>query len=166
MEHIGTTTSANSARVGLRMIIAVCITMTAALPAILIPEQIMGWYAGLTHPSFAPPDHVFGSVWIVLYWLMGIAAGLVWAQGARVPVKHALSLYGVQLLLNATWTFVFFGLHSPLLGLVVIVPLLGLIVPTMRSFFPINRSAGWMMLPYILWIAYTTLLNAAFVLLN
>lgn len=150
----------------IRVIAAVCITMLAALPGLLVPEATQSWYTTLVRPSFAPPDRLFAPVWSVLYLLMGISAGLVWSRPDRGKVKDALMLYGAQLLLNASWTVVFFGLHAPLSALGVIILLLMLIALTIRSFFPIHRTAAWMLVPYLLWVAFATVLNAAYVLLN
>ena len=166
MEDTSIISPARGWPLAIHLIIAVCITMTAALPGLLVPEALQGWFATLVHPSFAPPNWVFGPVWTFLYWLMGIAAGLVWVQQGRMPVKQALTLYGSQLVLNSAWTLIFFGMHSPTAALVVIVALLLMILLTMRSFFPIHRSAAWMMLPYLLWVAFATILNAAYVWLN
>jgi len=149
-----------------RVVVAVCITMVAAVPGLLVPEAVQGWYGTLVHPSFAPPDRLFGPVWTVLYWMMGIAAGLVWSRRNNAAVRGALVLYGAQLFLNASWTLVFFGLHAPLAALVVIMALLVLITSTMRAFFPINRTAGWLLVPYLLWVSFATALNASYVWLN
>ena len=150
----------------IHVVVAICLTMLAALPGLLVPESIEGWYSTLIRPSFAPPDRLFGPVWTVLYWLMGISAGLVWSRPERDEVKSALMLFGAQLLLNASWTVVFFGLHAPLFALGVIILLLVLIAMTMRAFFPIHRIAAWLLVPYLLWVAFATALNAAYVVLN
>ena len=99
----------------------------------------------------------------VLYVLMGVAAWLVWRQRGA---SRAIRLWGWQLLLNALWTPAFFGLHSPILGLVVIVPLLALLALTIQAFVRISRAAAWMLVPYLAWTAYATYLNAGFWWLN
>lgn len=151
---------------GSRIALAIAITFTAALPGVLVAPELDGWFAELQRPTFAPPNGVFGPVWTVLYLLMGTAAGLVWARVKLTPVRNALLLYGAQLLLNALWTVVFFGLHSPHGALVVILLLLLFIVLTIRAFLPINRTAGRLLLPYLLWVAFATVLNAGYVYLN
>jgi translocator protein len=125
--------------------------------------SVRGWYLSLTPPPGTPPNWVFGPVWGALYILMGVAAWLVWRQcGASRPIR----LWGWQLLLNALWTPAFFGLHSPGLGLLVILALLVLLVLTTRAFVRISRPAAWMMLPYLAWAAYAAYLNAGFWWLN
>ena len=116
------------------------------------------WYAGLAKPSFNPPNWIFGPVWITLYVLMAIA---VWrVLGASAPQKRAaLNLFFVQLALNAAWSWLFFGLHNPLLGLCDIVPQWFLVVATMLVFWRIDRLAGLCLLPLSCWVAFASLLN-------
>ncbi len=166
MDHIQDITEKNTLRVVTHVTVAVCLTMIAAVPGLLVPQAIEGWFSMLVRPSFAPPDWLFGPVWTLLYWLMGIAAGLVWAQPEGATRKRALILYTAQLFLNASWTLVFFGLHATFAALLVIGALLILIVLTMRAFFPVHRTAAWLLLPYLLWVAFATALNAAYVWLN
>lgn len=150
----------------LHIVIAVLVTQLAALSAFVVTPELDGWFASLHRPAFAPPNWLFGPVWTVLYMLMGIAAGLVSAKRYERPVTRALWLYAVQLLVNAGWSLVFFGLHAPAFALVVIIALLALIVLTMRAFFPIVRTAGWLLVPYLAWVCFATALNAGYVVLN
>lgn len=166
MEYAQSRTTQDTWRTVTHVVVAVCITMIAAVPGLLSPQAIEAWYPTLVHPSFTPPNWLFGPVWTLLYWLMGIAAGLVWSRQNNAAVRGALVLYGGQLLLNASWTLVFFGLHAPLAALVVIVALLALIVMTAQAFFRINRTAGWLLVPYLLWVSFATVLNASYVWLN
>lgn len=166
MDYTQSRTTQDTWRTVTVVVVAVCITMIAAVPALLVPEAIREWYTTLEHPSFAPPNGLFAPVWMALYWMMGIAAGLVWATQNNAAVRGALVLYGMQLMLNAAWTLFFFGLHAPLGALVVILVLLALIILTVRTFFPIHRTAGWLLVPYLLWVAFATVLNAAYVWLN
>ncbi|MFB6098706.1 MAG: TspO/MBR family protein [Salinibacter sp.] len=125
------------------------------------------WYPALTKPSFTPPDWVFAPVWTLLYALMGVAAFLVWRCGThRARVRSALTAFGVQLLLNAGWSFAFFGARSPALGLVVIFFLWGTLAWTLDRFFRLRRSAGWLLVPYLAWVTYALVLNAAIWTLN
>ncbi len=148
------------------MVIAVLLTQSAALTAFVVTPELDGWFANLERPGFAPPNWLFAPVWTTLYILMGIAAGLVWARQGTAPVRKALTLYVSQLVLNALWSIVFFGMHAPTAALVVIVVLWVLIILTMRSFFPIRRISAWLLLPYLLWVSFATLLNAGYVVLN
>lgn len=118
-----------------------------------------------------PDERVFAPVWTGLYVLIGLAAWMVWRRGRRGLVEQVLAarglrLWGWQLLLNSAWVPAFFGLHSPMLGLAVILPMLGLIVATTVSFAQVRRPAAWLMVPYLLWTCYATYLNAGVLWLN
>jgi benzodiazapine receptor len=129
--------------------------------------MITTWYAALQKPFFSPPNWLFGPVWTLLYIMMGVAAYLVWRRGFERPeVKGALGLYVMQLILNCAWSLVFFGLKSPLGGLIIIVALWVLIYLMMRRFFKISQPAGWLLLPYLLWVSFATVLNLALLFLN
>jgi benzodiazapine receptor len=125
------------------------------------------WYDSLLKPWFVPPPFVFAPVWTLLYIMMGIALYLVWMEGLDTPgVRKALFFFAVQLLLNGIWSPVFFGLQSPGLALVVIIMLLGAVLLTIRQFLGVRREAAWLLLPYVLWIGFATVLNASILLLN
>ena len=122
--------------------------------------SIPTWYASLEKPAFNPPNWLFGPVWTTLYALMGIAAFLVWRQGIRKrEVKIALGIFLVQLVLNSLWSIVFFGLHSLLGGLAVILPLWVAILLSIVAFYRISKTAGVLLIPYILWVSFATILN-------
>jgi benzodiazapine receptor len=128
-----------------------------------IPE----WYARLAKPSFTPPNAVFSPVWIILFFLMGIALFLVWREGfGNRRVAMAVALFAVQLVLNVSWSIAFFGFESPLAGLVVIVVLWAAILSTIIGFSKISRAAGVLLIPYIVWVSFAAVLNASIVLLN
>ena len=130
-------------------------------------DSLNNWYAGLRKPPFNPPDWVFGPVWTTLYIMMGISAFLVWRKGLEnKPVRIVLVCYIVQLALNAIWTPLFFGLHSPLLGLIDIVLLLNAVIVTIFAFSKISRPAGLLLIPYLVWVSFATVLNASLYLLN
>jgi tryptophan-rich sensory protein len=126
------------------------------------------WYAALNKPSFTPPDGVFPIAWGILYLLMAIAAWLVWRAPYRDPTARwrALIPFFVQLALNILWSFAFFGAHSPLLGLVVIVLLVGVICWTIARFWPVSAGAAGLLVPYLAWVCFATALNAAILALN
>jgi translocator protein len=124
------------------------------------------WYQTIVKPSWNPPNWIFGPVWTTLYTLMGIAAYLVWRTPPGPMRTQALVLYGVQLFLNALWSFAFFGAESPKLGLVVITSLLVMIVLTAKKFYVLSHPAGYLMIPYILWVAFATVLNFILIYLN
>lgn len=129
------------------------------LGSVFTASSVKGWYLTLTKPAWNPPSWVFGPVWITLYALMGIAAGLVWNQRDVPGAKLALFIYGMQLVLNALWSVLFFGLKNPGLAFVEIIVLLISIVVTTVLFFKINPLAGALMLPYIAWVAFASYLN-------
>lgn len=129
--------------------------------------SIPTWYASLEKPAFNPPNWLFGPVWATLYALMGIAAFLVWRQGIRKrEVKIALGIFLVQLVLNSLWSIVFFGLNSLLGGLVVILPLWVAILLSIVTFYRISKTAGVLLIPYILWVSFATILNFSLWQLN
>lgn len=120
------------------------------------------WYPTLDKPVFTPPDALFAPVWVVLYALMGWAAWRVGRRwGEASGVRMALGLFALQLVLNGAWSFVFFGAQSISGGLAVIVVLWGAIALTMRQFFQFERTAGWSLVPYLLWVTYAAALNGA-----
>jgi benzodiazapine receptor len=139
--------------------IAVC-QLAGVVGSFFTVNSIPTWYAGLEKPVFAPPNWLFGPVWISLYTLMGVSLYLVWRSGVdRRLVKTALSVFGVQLVLNAFWSILFFGLQSPLLGLIEIAALWIAIAVTIVLFFRVSRSAGLLLLPYIAWVTIAAVLN-------
>jgi len=129
--------------------------------------SIPTWYKALEKPFFAPPNWVFGPAWTLLYALMGISAYLIYQKGFKKPqVKHVLRLFGLQLFVNFIWTPIFFGLHAPMLGLVVILIMWMLIVLTIHRFFYLSKLAAVLLLPYLAWVSFATLLNAGIAFLN
>lgn len=124
------------------------------------------WYQQLNKPDFSPPSWLFAPVWSTLYILMGIAAGLVWHQEESPSKRFALSLFWIQLLLNALWSISFFEAQSPLLGFINMVLLLGALVATLYAFFNIRKLAGWLLVPYLGWVGFATLLNLQLLRLN
>ncbi|MDQ5928028.1 MAG: hypothetical protein QG633_466 [Patescibacteria group bacterium] len=157
-----------NARTFLKLVVAVVVTQLAGIIGSLFTfSAIPTWYATLTKPELNPPSWVFGPVWTTLYLLMGVSAFLIWQKGwARKDVKIALSVYGVQLVLNALWSIVFFGMQNPGLALVNIALLFVSIVATMVLFYKISRPAMYLLIPYILWVSFASYLNYAIYALN
>lgn len=124
------------------------------------------WYAGLRKPSFNPPNWVFGPVWTVLYILIAVSAWLVWCRFGWTDGRRALLWWLAQLGLNAAWTPVFFGAHLLGLALVIIIGLLVAIVGTILAFRRHHAFAAALLLPYLAWVAFATLLNASIWRLN
>lgn len=130
-------------------------------------NSIPTWYKAIEKPFFAPPNWVFGPTWTLLYALMGISAYLIYKKGWKKPqIFGALRLFGLQLAANFIWTPIFFGLHAPMLGLVVILIMWMLIVLTIHRFFFISKVAALLLLPYLAWVSFATLLNAGIAFLN
>jgi tryptophan-rich sensory protein len=117
------------------------------------------WYESLAKPSWNPPGSVFGPVWTVLYVLMGVSAWLVWRGAGFSGARGALTLYLVQLALNALWSFLFFGARNPMIAFFEIVVLWFAILATMLSFWRIRPVAGALLLPYLGWVGFASVLN-------
>jgi translocator protein len=117
-----------------------------------------GWYAELEKPAWNPPSWVFGPVWTMLYILMGVAAWLVWERYGAAA-RLALGLFVVQLVFNAAWSWLFFGLQSPGLAFAEIIVLWLLILATTVLFWRARTAAGVLMLPYVAWVTFAMVLN-------
>lgn len=124
------------------------------------------WYANLTKPPFNPPNWIFGPVWTLLYTAMAVAAWLVWCRRATHAVALPLALYALQLLLNAVWSWLFFGLHQMGLAFPDILLLDAVVLATLVLFWRIHRVAGALFVPYLAWISFASLLNFSLWWLN
>lgn len=151
-----------------KFIIAVVVSQSAGLLGSLFTfPAIAGWYSTIIKPEFAPPNWVFGPVWTTLFFLMGIAAFLVWRKGFDHPgVKTALGMFALQLILNTSWSLIFFGLHSPGGAFVEIILLWLAIIATMVLFAKVSRRAAWLLAPYLAWVSFAAYLNYAIWMLN
>jgi len=141
----------------------VVVFCVAAMGALFMPGP---WYAGLKKPSWTPPGAVFGPVWTALYIMMAIAAWRVWRKGGFAQQSFALNLFIAQLLLNAAWTPLCFGLHNLLLSSVDIVALWVVLALTIRAFLKVDRPAGWLLAPYLAWVTCASTLNIGLYVLN
>jgi tryptophan-rich sensory protein len=125
------------------------------------------WYASIAKPSFNPPGFLFAPVWTTLYILMGISLYLVWMEGlSGKNVTPAAIFFAIQLGLNALWSFLFFGLQSPFLGLVEIVILWVFIAGTIILFHRVSRPAAYLLVPYLLWVTFASFLTYTIWTLN
>lgn len=145
--------------------IALCLGAGAVGAAITTPE-IATWYPTLAKPPFNPPNWIFGPVWTTLYVLMAIAAWLVWRRSGFSGARAALLLFLTQLALNCFWSLQFFGLHRIGLALVDIVLLLAVIVATALAFRRHSPIAALLLVPYLAWVCFATVLNFAIWRLN
>lgn len=151
----------------LQLFAAVAISWLAgALGSIATVSNIPTWYAALEKPPLLPPNEVFGPVWSVLYTAMGVALFLVFISKKAGGKQQAYIAFGVQLLLNTAWSFVFFALHVPWAALVVIALLIAAIIWTMRAFAPFSKPAVWLFVPYLAWVCFATYLTFGVALLN
>lgn len=129
--------------------------------------NIPTWYAGVAKPDFNPPNWLFAPVWTTLFTLMGISLYLVWMKGQKnPPVKKAMLVFAVQLTLNTIWSLLFFGMQNPRLAFFEILALWVSIAVTIILFWRIDRRAGIMLIPYIAWVSFATLLNYYIWMLN
>jgi tryptophan-rich sensory protein len=151
-----------------KLVVSIIACLAAgAIGSIFTRQAIPTWYATLEKPAFNPPNWVFMPVWTLLYIMMGVAAFLVWRKGLENrQVRMALIVFLVQLVLNAFWSVAFFGLESPLYGLIVIALLWVAILFTTLMFYRTSRVAGVLMLPYLLWVTFAAVLNESIWLLN
>lgn len=138
----------------------VVVFAVAAIGAAFTPGE---WYATLAKPSWNPPNWLFGPVWTLLYIMIAVSGWLAWQQDGK---SLAMSLYALQLVLNAAWSWLFFGRHAIGLALVDIVLLLLAIVATIFLFWPLSRLAAGLLVPYALWVGFAMMLNAAIWRLN
>lgn len=151
-----------------KLVISIIVCQLAgAIGSFFTAPSISTWYATLEKPFFTPPDWAFAPVWITLYLLMGISAYMVWNKGlGKREARVAMAAFGVQLVLNSFWSVAFFGMRSPLMGLIVIAALWIAILATITKFMRISRKAGLLLLPYILWVSLAAILNLSIVMLN
>jgi translocator protein len=131
-----------------------------AVGTIPTARAIPTWYRGLDKPDWRPPDKAFGPVWTTLYALMGLALVLVRRKPSGGATDRAQAIFGLQLALNLAWSFVFFGGRSPRGGLAVIVLLWVSILATIGAFSRVKPLAALLLVPYIGWVSFATILNA------
>jgi translocator protein len=136
------------------------------LGSLFTTPAIPTWYKTLNKPSFTPPNWIFSPVWISLFLLMGISLFLVWRRQDHPKFKTAIIFFFVQLILNILWSVAFFGIKSPLLGLIDIILLWIAILLTIQNFLKVSKFAGVLLLPYFFWVSLATLLNFFLWILN
>jgi benzodiazapine receptor len=152
----------------LKLVISILLCQVAGMiGGFFTASSVNTWYDTLTKPSFNPPNWLFSPVWITLYVLMGVALFIVWKHGIQTAgVKIAVYLFGVQLVLNTLWSFLFFGLKTPLLAFIEIVILWGFILVTLLKFRTLSKLAGFLLIPYLLWVSFAAVLNFSLWYLN
>jgi tryptophan-rich sensory protein len=153
----------------LRILLCVVICLAVGyLSSITTQSSIKTWYPTIVKPIFNPPNWVFAPVWTLLFILMGIAAGRVWNQleTNKELVKKGLLFFGVQLALNALWSYLFFGFQNIFLALIEIILLWLVIYETYLIFKKIDKKASYLLLPYLAWVGFATILTASIFWLN
>lgn len=141
--------------IGLIVSIVICFSAAFAGSRFMPGE----WYASLVKPSWNPPNTIFAPVWTTLYLMMAFSAWIVWKSFPFAQVKSALIIFVIQLILNALWTYLFFGMKNPGLAFVEIIILWGFILLTTVLFMRLNTLAGLLLIPYFLWVSFASFLN-------
>jgi translocator protein len=146
-----------------------CITVPLALGAwagIVTSRNIAAWFETLIHPSFRPPNWLFGPVWTSLYILMGVSFFLILQTKTTQSKKVAIRFTLLQMLLNTMWSFLFFYFHQLGTSLVEIILLWLCILSMIRAYYSIHKIAAYLQIPYLAWVSFASILNAAYYFLN
>ena len=153
------------AKIAIALVVCLMVGYSASM---VTRPSVETWYPTISKPVFNPPNWIFMPVWTLLYVLMAVAAGLVWdkIKEQNAEVKKALGFFLVQLILNALWSYLFFGLKNPMLALIEIAILWLMIYETYLKFLKINKTAGYLLIPYIAWVSFAAILNASIWWLN
>ena len=150
--------------------LAICIFISQAtgiISGLLTNTQNNTWYDTIVKPSWNPPGYLFGPVWTILYLMMAISLWIIWKSNAQETEKfQACLLFASQLFLNFWWTILFFKFQSPLCAFVEILVMICLIVITIYKFSAISKTAAWLLVPYISWVCFATILNYKLWVLN
>jgi tryptophan-rich sensory protein len=148
------------------VLIALACLAVLVVSGLVSAGAIEGWYRSLAKPAWTPAEWVFGPVWTGLYASLAVAAGIVWFARDREDVCGPLGYFGVLLAATLAWSIFFFGFRSPLLGLLDLSVLWAATALTAVEFFRVNKVAGLLLVPYLLWISYAAVLNADILLMN
>lgn len=151
----------------LKLIISLAIPLAlGGIAGLFTASEIQDWYSQLTQPGFNPPNWLFAPVWTLLYILMGVSCYLIWKMPKSQARDTALKIYSLQLLLNFTWSFLFFVSHQISVAMLEIILLWMCILLMMGRFHKLNNLAAYINIPYILWVSFATALNIAYWQLN
>ncbi|HZD34214.1 MAG TPA: TspO/MBR family protein [Nitrososphaeraceae archaeon] len=150
----------------IKFVISITICQFAGIiGSIFTASSVTNWYVTLEKPDFTPPGWIFAPIWVIMYFLMGISLYLLWISKTK-DNRKAFTVFAVQLILNASWSFLFFGLKSPLYGLIDILFLLAAIMLTILFLYKISVLASVLLVPYLVWVIFATMLNYNILLLN
>lgn len=151
----------------LKLLVSIILPLgLGAIAGMFTAQSVPEWYASLNRPSFNPPNWIFGPVWTTLYLLMGVSLFLIWKEDASKERNVAIVVFLVQLLLNFGWSFIFFYFNRIGLALVEIILLWINIVLMLVLFYRIRPLAAYLNIPYLLWVSFASVLNAAYYFLN
>jgi benzodiazapine receptor len=151
----------------LKLIISITIPLLIGFfGSIFTSQSINTWYVTLQKPEFNPPNWIFAPVWTILFIFIGISFFWVWQQNFGGQKTKAITIYSIQLILNWLWSILFFGLQKPLYSFIEIIILLIIIIVNAVIFYRITPKAGYILIPYILWVSFASVLNLFIVLLN
>ena len=149
----------------LTLLIFICEAI-GILGSVFTLSQIPTWYASLNKPFFNPPNFIFGPVWTTLYFLMGLSLFLVLEEKLKKHKNKIIILFSIQLLLNFIWSFIFFGLHNPIIAFINIAMLWGSIILLIYEFWKYSKVASLLLVPYLLWVSFASVLNLFIIVLN
>jgi len=144
--------------IGLVVAIVICFA-AAGLGAAATTPEIRGWYASIAKPTWNPPAWIFGPVWTLLFLMMAVAAWLVWRRAGFAGAKLPLAFFAIQLALNTLWSVLFFGFHNPGAAAVEIVLLWAAVLATLITFWRRSHWAGGLLVPYLAWVSFASVLN-------
>lgn len=144
-----------------KLIISILIPLAiGAVSGFFTTAEIPGWYQTINKPTWNPPSWIFGPVWTTLYVMMGIALFLIWKSDvSQTAKKTAIILFAAQLGLNFFWSFIFFNQHQPGWALVEIIVMWVSILLTIFAFAAVSKTGAWLLIPYISWVSFATILN-------
>ena len=142
----------------------ICLTL-GTLSGFSTMHEITNWYQFLIKPSFNPPNWIFGPVWTLLYLMMGVSLGIIW-HSTLEGRKKAMQLFAVQFVLNLGWSFLFFNLHMLGIAFVEIIAMLIAIIFTIFAFYKVNKTASFLLIPYLCWVSFASFSNISIWLLN
>ncbi|HUM52630.1 MAG TPA: tryptophan-rich sensory protein [Chitinophagales bacterium] len=146
--------------------IIVCLAV-GGISGYLTTSEITTWYATLQKPSFNPPNYLFGPVWTILYIMMAISFWLIWKSDASESLKNkAILLFGIQLILNFFWSIIFFRFHQLGFAFAEIIAMWVFILLSILAFYPVSKPAAIMLIPYLCWVSFATVLNFSIWRLN
>lgn len=158
--------AASTGKQATALVVWLAISFSASAIGAIASVRAASFYGQLLQPDWAPPSAVFGPVWTILYALMGVSAWLVWREGGVVKHRTALTLFLVQLAVNALWSWLFFAWHRGALAMADIILLALLIVATIGAFWKVRPLAGALLVPYLCWVLFASALNYAVWQLN